>query len=81
MTHLPDQSSRNGLIRAIDPQTARRQLHMSLGVLGVLVVAAGAGLTLRHAPTAHAQASLTVQAPQIVHMQHARYMPRAVAGE
>ncbi len=74
--HLPCRTSRSGLVRAIDPQTARRQLHMSLGVLGALVVATGAGLSLRPAPTTPTQVRLTVQAPQMVHVQHARNMLR-----
>jgi hypothetical protein len=74
MTHLPSQASRGGLVRAIDPQTARRQLHMSLGVLGILAVAsAGAALGLRPGPAAHSPVSLTVQAPQMVHVQHASH--------
>jgi hypothetical protein len=75
MAHLPTQASRGGLVRAIDPQTARRQLHMSLGALGILaVVSAGAALGLRPGPMAHSPVSLTVQAPQMVHVQHARNM-------
>ena len=50
---------------------------MSLGVLGALALAT-AGLSLRPAPLAQAQAQvrLTVQAPQMVHVQHARNMLR-----
>ena len=72
MAHFPCRTSRGGLVRAIDPQTARRQLHMSLGLLAVLAVAsAGAALGLRPAPMAQAKAHFTVQAPQMVHVQHA----------
>ena len=82
MANVPTQASREGLVRAIDPQTARRQLHMSLGVLGVLALAAtGAAFGLRPGATPHGPASLTVQAPQMVHVQHARVIPRGVAGE
>ena len=72
MAHLPTQASRDGLVRVIDPQAARRQLHLSLGVLGILAVAlAGAAFGLRPGPVAQAQANFTVQAPQMVHVQHA----------
>ena len=82
MANVPTQASRSGLVRTIDPQTARRQLHMSLGVLGVLALAtAGAAVGLRPGPMAPMQASLTVQAPQMVHVQHARMIPRGAAGE
>ena len=73
MANFPYRTSRSGLVRAIDPQTARRQLHMSLGLLGVLAVAsAGAAFGLRPGPAAHSPVSLTVQAPQMIHIQHAR---------
>ncbi len=73
MAHLPSQASRGGLVGAIDPQTARRQLHMSLGVLGVLALAsAGAVFGLRPGPVDLTPGRLTVQAPQMVHVQHAR---------
>ena len=72
MAQFPCRTSRDGLVRSIDPQTARRQLHLSLGLLGVLAVAsAGAAFGLRPGPTAHGPVSLTVQAPQMVHVQHA----------
>ena len=72
MAHFPYQTSRGGLVRAIDPQTARRQLHMSLGLLAVLAVAsAGAAFGLRPGPVAEAKTHFTVQAPQMVHVQHA----------
>ena len=72
MAHLPSQASQGGLVRAIDPQAARRQLHLSLGVLGLLAVAsAGAAFGLRPGPVNLTPARLTVQAPQMVHVQHA----------
>jgi len=72
MANFPTQTSRGGLVRAIDPQTARRQLHMSLGLLGVLAVAlAGAAFGLRPGPVDQSPARLTVQAPQMIHVQHA----------
>ena len=72
MAHLPSQASHGGLVRAIDPQAARRQLHLSLGVLGLLAVAsAGAAFGLRPGPVNLTPARLTVQAPQMVHVQHA----------
>ena len=77
MANFPHRTSRDGLVRAIDPQTAQRQFHMSLGVLGVLAVAsAGVALGLRPAPMDQSPARLTVQAPQMVHVQHARNMAR-----
>ena len=76
MAHLPSQASRGGLVGAIDPQTARRQLHMSLGLLGALALVAGAGVTLRPTPAAPVQARLTVQQPQMIHVQHAQNMRR-----
>jgi len=73
MAHLPTQASRGGLVRSIDPQAARRQLHLSLGVLGLLAVAsAGAAFGLRPGPVDLTPARHTVQAPQMVHVQHAR---------
>ena len=75
MAHLPTQAPQGGLVRAIDPQTARRQLHLSLGVLGLLAVAsAGAAFGLRPGPVDLTPARLTVQAPQMVHVQHAGNM-------
>ena len=72
MAHLPTQASRDGLIRVIDPQAARRQLHLSLGVLGLLALAsAGAACGLRPGPVDLTPARLAVQAPQMVHVQHA----------
>ena len=75
MANFPTQTSRGGLVRAIDPQAARRQLHLSLGVLGLLAVAsAGAAFGLRPGPVDLTPARLTVQAPQMVHVQHAGNM-------
>ena len=72
MAHLPSQASRGGLVRAIAPQAARRQLHLSLGVLGLLALAsAGVALGLRPGPVDLTPTRLTVQAPQMVHVQHA----------
>jgi hypothetical protein len=73
MAHFQGRTSASGLIRSIDPQTARRQLHLSLGVLGVLAAAsASAVFGLRPGPVDLTPARLTVQAPQMVHVQHAR---------
>ena len=73
MAHLQGRTTANGLVRAIGPQAARRQLHMSLGVLGLLALAsAGAAFGLRPGPVDQSPARLTVQAPQMVHVQHAR---------
>ena len=76
MSHLQGRTSSNGLIHAMDPQSARRQLHMSLGLLGALALAAGAGLSLQPAPLHLRQARLTVQTPQMVHVKHAQNMRR-----
>ena len=73
MAHLQGRTTANGLIRVIGPKAARRQLHMSLWVLGLLALAsAGAAFGLRPAPLDQSPARLTVQAPQMVHVQHAR---------
>ena len=75
MAHLQGRTTTSGLIRVIGPQAARRQLRLSLGLLGVLAVAsAGFALGLRPGPVVHSPAGLTVQAPQMVHAQHARNM-------
>ena len=72
MAQFPSRTSPGGLVRAIDPQAARRQLHLSLGVLGLLALAsAGAAFGLRPGPVDLTPAHLTVQAPQMVHVQHA----------
>ena len=82
MAHLQDRTSRTALVRAIGPQAARRQLHMSLGLLGVLAVAStGAAFGLRSRHLDQSPARLTVQAPQMVHVQHAQMAPHKVAGE
>ena len=63
-----------GFIRSIDREAARRQLNMSFGLVVVLSLATLASfLTLGiHTVPANGQsARLTVQAPQIVHTQHA----------
>ena len=73
MAHLQSRTTANGLIRSIDPQAARRQLHLSLGVLGILAMAsAGVAFGLRPGPVDLTATRLTVQAPQMVHVQHAR---------
>ena len=72
MAHLQGRTTANGLVRAIGPQAARRQLRLSLGLLGVLALAsAGAAFGLRPGPVDLTPARLTVQAPQMVHVQHA----------
>ena len=76
MAHLHGRTSNGDLTRIIDPQTARRQLHLSLGLLGALAVATCAGLSLRPAPAAPTQARLTVQQPQMIQVQHAQNMRR-----
>ena len=73
MAHLQSRTTANGLVRAIGPQAARRQLRLSLGLLGVLALAsAGAAFGLRPGPVDLTPTGVTVQAPQMVHVQHAR---------
>jgi len=73
MAHLQSRTTANGLVRTIGPQAARRQLRLSLGLLGVLAMAsAGVAFGLRPGPVDLTHARLTVQAPQMVHVQHAR---------
>ncbi len=73
MTHFQGRTTASGLIRVIGPQAARRQLHLSLGLIGMLAIAsAGVAFGLRPVPVDQSQARLTVQAPQMVHAQHAR---------
>ena len=72
MAHLQGRTTANGLIRVIGPRAARRQLRMSLALLGVLAAAtAGAALCPRPGLLDQSPAGLTVQAPQMVHVQHA----------
>jgi len=74
MAHLQGLTTAGGLIRVIGPQAARRQLRLSLGLLGVLGVASvGFAFGLRHGPVDLTPAGVTVQAPQMVHAQHARH--------
>ena len=78
MAHLQGRTTANGLIRVIGPHAARRQLHMSLGLLGLVALAtAGATFGLRPGPVDQNPARLTAQAPQMIHVQHARN----IAGE
>jgi hypothetical protein len=73
MAHFQDRRSASDLVRVVGPQAARRQLRLSLGVLGILALAsAGAVFGLRPGPVDLPTARLTVQAPQMVHVQHAR---------
>lgn len=66
-----------GFTRTIDPEAARRQFNMSLGLVVVLAVAAAAiALSFRFEPqilTAHVRApiKLVVQMPQFVQVQQA----------
>jgi hypothetical protein len=73
MAHLQSRTTANGLVRAIDPQAARRQLRLSLGLLSVLALAsAGAAFGLGPGPVDLTPTGVTVQAPQMVHVQQAR---------
>ena len=82
MAHFQGRTTPGGLIRVIGPQAARRQLRLSLGLLGILAVAsAGAAFGLRPGPVDLTPARRTVQAPQMVHVQHAGMIPRGVMGD
>lgn len=70
-----------GFTRRIDPQAARRQFNMSLGLVALIAAASMASaLTVRQpVETASREpARLTVQAPQIVHTKQA---VRSVEGQ
>ena len=70
-----------GFTRRIDPQAARRQFNMSLGLVALIAAASMASaLTVRQpVETASREpARLTVQAPQIVHTKQA---VRAIEGQ
>jgi hypothetical protein len=59
---------------SIDPNSARRQFNMSIGLLAVMAVAICAVAftsDLTPAPVSSRTARLTVQAPQLVHIQQA----------
>ncbi len=63
-----------GFTRVMDPRDARRQLHASAVILGILGLAAVMVLATPRMPqvaTSSAPVRLTVQAPQIVHVQQA----------
>ena len=63
-----------GFIRAIDREAARRQFNMSLGVgmvLSLATVASALTLGIGPAPAAREASRITVQSPQIVHVQQA----------
>ena len=74
-----------GFTRTVDPQAARRQFNMSLGLVVVLAIAAAAiALSLRSEPQflaaqVRAPVKLVVQMPQRVQVQqaaeHARPLP------
>jgi hypothetical protein len=63
-----------GFINNIDPQAARRQLSMSLGMVVVLAaatVAAAFTLQIEPIPVKNAPVTMVVQAPQLVHVRQA----------
>lgn len=63
-----------GFLHKMDPEAARRQFTMSLGMVVVLAVATlAATFTLQIKPVQvqSAPAALVVQAPQLVHVQQA----------
>ena len=69
-----EKNTEAGFTRAISPETARQQFSISLALVGVIAIAAVAvTLTLRMGPTGpdSASARAYVQAPQMIHVQHA----------
>jgi hypothetical protein len=63
-----------GFIQKIDPQAARRQFNMSLGMVVVLsaaTLAAAFTLRIEPVPVTGASVQMVVQAPQLVHVQQA----------
>jgi hypothetical protein len=69
--------SDEGFYRTVEPEVARRQFNMSLGLLTLLtMVAVALGATAGFSPIAHSsfsdrQARLVVQSPQRVHVLQA----------
>ena len=64
-----------GFTRTMDPLDARRQLHMSTGFVVVLAVAIAAVMATPKAERVAANPksiTLTVQAPQLAHVQQAQ---------
>ena len=64
-----------GFARTMDPQDARRHLHMSAGFIGVMALAIAAVMATPKADKVAANPksiTLTVQAPQLVHVQQAQ---------
>ena len=63
-----------GFTRVMDPRAARRQLHVSAAVAAIFGLAAAVMLTTAQVPAsapANQQVKMTVQAPQMVHVQQA----------
>ncbi len=79
-----DRTLEPGFLHTIDPNAARRQLNMSLGLVIIFVVGAfGLAVTMGIAPLPSATPSLStasyVQAPQTVHIRNAS-VARDVSG-
>ena len=73
----------SGFTRVMDPQDARRQLHVSAALAAVLAVAAAALLVMPRTQQVAANPkpiTLTVQAPQLVHVQQAQIKARQGVG-
>ena len=78
-----DSNQDDGFTTRIDPQAARRQFNMSLGMVVALAIATvSAAYTLRIDTSAPAPATsrLVVQAPQVLHVQQARQDTRSQPG-
>ncbi len=70
--HIQDRDA--GFARVIDPRAARRQLHVSAAVAAIFGLAAAVMLSTAQVPAAapaYQQVRLTVQAPQMMHVQQA----------
>ena len=70
-----DLEPNSGFTRVMDPQDARRQLHVSAALAAVLAIAAAAVLAMprtQQIASTPKTITLTVQAPQLVHVQQAQ---------
>ncbi len=63
-----------GFMRSVDPQAARRQFNMSLGLiaaLGLAILTSALTLRIHPAPAARHVARATIQAPQMMPVRQA----------
>lgn len=83
MTKSNDFDVNSGFSRVMDPRDARRQLHMSAGLVAVLALAAAAVLATpkaQHVAANPKPITLTVQAPQLIHVQQAAQSGKILPG-